>query len=66
MAIYNRADSGGAVLFILNRLRPDNFACPVWDIESVQLEGDLLMLLLKDSRGSKLTLAGILTLSIYF
>ena len=51
MAIYKRTNSTETVLFILNRLAPENFSCSLLDIESVQLEGDLLMLLNRDSRG---------------
>lgn len=56
MAIYKRkkeknsSSTCSSVLFILNRLRPENFSCPLNEIQSVQLEGDLLMLLLHSSQ----------------
>lgn len=50
LAIYKRANSSESFIFILNRLAPENFLCSLSDVESAQLEGDLLMLLLNDSR----------------
>lgn len=48
LAVY-RTQTSEPLVLILNRLQPENFLCPLAEIQSIELEGELLMFLRTDN-----------------